>query len=199
MNLLIHECNPLDVPKIVRLHIEGLKDGALYIIGEKSLNDMYLTLLKYNNQIIIARNKQILLGYVTIIKHQISFFKIINWYGLLNIILLILKSPKLAFKILETLLFDSASNKAVFAHCGDRKFLELSHFVVSDKYQSHGVGKKLVDQVVRIAMTSGIQYIYTNTHNKRLADYYIKAHSATVINSRIVGGVLHQCLIWRCA
>jgi ribosomal protein S18 acetylase RimI-like enzyme len=198
VRVVFAEIKPSEIPEIAKLHLRELQDGVLYLVGEASLNNMYVSLIKEKNYVLAAYLDKKLVGYVTLITSKPRMSKIINLSGWFNLLFKIICKPKLAYQIYETLLFDRASYKAVLAYSNGNKVLELSHFSISSDFQSNGIGKKLIEIVVKMAKSYGYEYIYTTSHNQRLSNHYVKNMMAKVINSGLIGGKLHQCLAWTC-
>lgn len=196
MKVRIRWVQPSDISQIARIHIHELSNGALCTIGEASMRALYHALNNEGNIILVAAEENVVLGYVTIAIKSTPLIKMINFQGWLSVFYGVLRRPKLAVTLVQTLIFSSETQKAISAYAGSVPVLELSHFAVNGPYKSRGIGGKLVSQVEGVAISTGAIYIYTTTDNRRLSDFYIRNYSAKIINKKMIGRALHQCLVW---
>ena len=158
--------------QIHKIHLENLPNDIFPRFGLELMEKYFNYLLKYNRgKIIIARSNKKIIGFIVLKIYKIKMIKFLDTQSLLKFLVSSFQNRKIFLRLIYQLLIIIKSPK---------KSCEIEFFVVSKKYRSKGVGRRLIEICEKIGIKSKLQNIWTKTHNQKLANFYIKKKKAKI-------------------
>ena len=181
---------------ISNIHNTELGESVLNLFGIKFLEAMYLDLLKQGNWGFLAQINGEVIGFIFATQKEVSLIKYLSVVSIFNFFIKSLQNPKKLYSFMiafKKFYFAKVNHKIVPTN----NTIELSHFAVKNNWKSAGIGKKLLKQFENKANLNGFNFIFTRTHNMRLADYYTKHKNASTIKKIPLGSSQFLILKWK--
>lgn len=190
------EIQKLDLKQIVEIHFDELGEGFLTMFGKEFVKQFYSSLLEAGNWGFLAKDKDIVVGFIFATKVEVPFHKCLTFFSITNFLLESVWQPAKLYSFLIAF-------KQFFIMKGKVKIkstdtiIELSHFAVQGRHKGIGIGKKLIGMLEDKARETGFCNVFTRTHNKRLADHYVLTKKATILETISLRGSDSIILKWK--
>lgn len=169
----IHEKKLID--KIVALHIQSFEGFFLSSLHPGFLRQLYKSFVTHNNSdLIVAEEGEEAVGFIAFssdttgaYRHMLHryFFPFV-WYSFLSF----LKKPSIFFKMFSAL-------NMPYSHKRGEPYVKVFSIGVDPRYQMHGVGSQLIDEMKKRIDFSQVKYITLETDavdNERANNFYTK-------------------------
>lgn len=159
------------IPQIAKIHVRALKQDFLPLLGADFLEILYMGVLKKKEAFgFVAEEEDKVIGFVIGTKDMNKFFRaalLANFLKLVYLVtVMIVNRPTLLKKTLETFLY-------VRKDKGPKP--ELVVIAVAHKWQSKGIGKKLVNSLEIFFKKMKIKkYKLTVYADKKAVQFYTK-------------------------
>ena len=162
---------------VCNIYTKGLSGDVFPNFGKKFLIK-FIRFITNDNEgaIIISRNKSKIVGFLILRFKPINIKGLINLINLNSLIIFFFNSilnPLIFFR----LIFQIFRNVQIPRSCA-----EIFIFVVSKKFQSSGIGSKLINKAEFLSYENGLKRIYTKTRNVKLFRYYKTVKKITLIS-----------------
>ena len=158
-----------EINELCKLLKKNLPNDLIHLLGLHFTKKYLKTFLIKNAKFICVFNKKKIIGFILLKFQKEKIIKYLTINSFCNLLLNLLYNP---FNFLRIILQIPKHQKNYDKSC------EIEYFVVSKKYQSKGIGKKLIKISEKIAKIKKLQKIYTKTYNEKLAKYYINKKKA---------------------
>lgn len=173
---------------IYNIYKKDLSGDVFPNFGKKFLIKFISFVTKDNEGvIIISRNKSKIIGFLILRFKPIDSKKLINLISINSLIIFFFNSllkPLIFFR----LIFQIFRKDSVPKSCS-----EIYPFVVNNKYQSMGIGSKLINKAELLSYQKGLKKILTKTRNERLFKYYKSVKKITLISKyKILRDTYHK-------
>ena len=184
------------VQKVSKIHKEELNIGALDLFGLNFLSNMYHELLK-DNYGFIAKSGGETIGFITVIKKDISFIRCLSISSIITFFLNIFKkfAKFRSFLIIFNKTYIKKSWNIEFVN--KSKSIELFSIAVKNEYQGKGVGKKLIEALEKKAKKDGFDEIFTRTHNQELLNFYYRNKKANLLEKIFLQNYILYVVKWK--
>ena len=169
----IHEKKVID--KIVALHIQSFEGFFLSSLHPGFLRQLYKSFVTHKkSDLIVAEEGEEAVGFIAYssdttdaYRHMLRryFFPFV-WYSFLSF----LKKPSIFFKMLSAL-------NMPYLHKRGEPYVKVFSIGVDPRYQKHGVGSQLIDEMKKHVDFSKVKYITLETDavdNERANNFYTK-------------------------
>ena len=181
-----------DVKYICDIYTNDLSGDVFPNFGKKFLI-RFISLVTLDNEgvIIVSKNKGKIIGFLILRFKPIS---VKNLISLINVSCCLIFFFNTIFKpkIFLRLIFQIFRKDSVPKSCS-----EIYPFVVDKKYQSLGIGSKLINKAESLTHQNGLKKIFTKTRNERLFEYYKNIKKITLISKYKIFRDTYRKFYWK--
>jgi ribosomal protein S18 acetylase RimI-like enzyme len=157
------------ISEIAELHLNTLMDGIYAKLGYSFLVKYYRRSIQNKNKIFIALVENNIVGFLELKKSGNEKFSLgLSVLG--KLLLLFFQDPRYIYLMYRRLLSSKLEEKGA---------LEISNFSVKKAFRSKGFGRALLKKAIDEALEKKLN-IFTYTHNKKLARFYVKKYNASI-------------------
>ena len=165
-----------EVSQFVDIHFEAFEKEVSTALGRRYLIRLYKTMLKGKNSVVFyKRERQNIIGFIIYTKGTPKLFQHIHFKELLNLFFRAIQAPSLIFKLLSQVFMSTKKNHY--------NYFEISFYAVRKDYQSNGIGKNLLNELLNYSKESSIKNIITKTNNKDLLSFYLKNFTSEIFST----------------
>jgi ribosomal protein S18 acetylase RimI-like enzyme len=189
MQLRINELSHAELDKVVKIHIDALKEDVLPQLGREVLRKYYENVVSDQTQKLFGVFAGAdLLGFCLISTSHSGLCRVIlSKQGASSVIKLALNKPK----VLLAGFLQTWKKKTI--HEG---VAEISFIAVSPLYQSIGVGKSMLKHVSQWCFDNDIRFLRTKTSNQFLQQFYVQTFRAEELVKYKLGDKTYWELRW---
>ncbi len=157
------------ISEIAELHLNTLMHGIYAKLGYGFLVKYYRRSIENKNKIFIALVANNIVGFLELKKGGNEKFSL-DLQDLTILLKLFFQDPRYIYLMYRRLLSSKFEEKVA---------LEISNFSVKKAFRSKGIGRALLKKAINDALEMKLN-IFTYTHNKKLARFYVKNYNASM-------------------
>ena len=175
------------VNQFIEIHTEVFDKEISTAFGERYLINMYNDILEEEDTMVFyKRDQEKIVGYIIYTKGNPQLYKYIRFNELVNFLIKTLKTPSMILKL--------AIQGLISFKRKDSNFFEISFFAVSNDFQSKGIGKDLINELLNYSKKIGIKNIITKTNNQNLYKFYINFFKGKLYSAYTFLGITYYLI-----
>lgn len=186
---ILTSLSKINLKQLHEVHIKNLPNDIFPKFGLEFMSKYFEHLIEYNKgKILIARINKKIVGFIVLKFKKNNISKFLNIKSILKFLIFFIWEYKVIARLVYQLIDAVKSPKYSY---------EIEFFVVSEKYRSKGIGKKLIKKCEKIGLKNKFQKIWTKTHNQKLVNYYINKKDAKIFKNYKILDYNYYCVYWK--